>query len=64
MEPDALRGVTVQSGRDWSILHDAPRHEGRLHFETDRFRTVGSEKHATAGARWRAGRICGGNSTT
>ncbi len=31
---DALRDVTVQSGQDWSILHDALRREGRLHFET------------------------------
>ena len=31
---DALRDVVVQSGEDWSILHDALRREGRLHFET------------------------------
>jgi benzoyl-CoA 2,3-dioxygenase component A len=31
---DALRDVTVQAGQDWSILHDALRREGRLHFET------------------------------
>ncbi|WP_238914218.1 benzoyl-CoA 2,3-epoxidase subunit BoxA [Achromobacter insolitus] len=31
---DALRDVTVQGGQDWSILHDALRREGRLHFET------------------------------
>jgi benzoyl-CoA 2,3-dioxygenase component A len=31
---DALRDVAVQSGQDWSILHDALRREGRLHFET------------------------------
>ncbi|AVJ29466.1 benzoyl-CoA 2,3-epoxidase subunit BoxA [Achromobacter spanius] len=31
---DALREVVVQSGEDWSILHEALRREGRLHFET------------------------------
>jgi benzoyl-CoA 2,3-dioxygenase component A len=31
---DALREVTMQSGQDWSILHDVLRREGRLHFET------------------------------
>lgn len=31
---DALRDVVVQSGEDWSILHDVLRREGRLHFET------------------------------
>lgn len=31
---DALRDVVMQSGEDWSILHDALRREGRLHFET------------------------------
>ena len=31
---DALRDVVVQSGEDWSILHEALRREGRLHFET------------------------------
>ncbi|GAB1575427.1 benzoyl-CoA 2,3-epoxidase subunit BoxA [Bordetella petrii] len=31
---EALRDVVVQAGQDWSILHDALRREGRLHFET------------------------------
>lgn len=31
---DALRDVAVQAGQDWTILHDALRREGRLHFET------------------------------
>jgi len=31
---DALQDVVVQSGKDWSILHEALRREGRLHFET------------------------------
>lgn len=31
---DALRDVVVQSGEDWTILHDVLRREGRLHFET------------------------------
>ena len=31
---DALREVVVQSGEDWSILHEALRREGRQHFET------------------------------
>lgn len=31
---DALRDVTMQSGQDWSILHEVLRREGRLHFET------------------------------
>jgi len=31
---EALRDVVVQGGQDWTILHDALRREGRLHFET------------------------------
>jgi benzoyl-CoA 2,3-dioxygenase component A len=31
---DALRQVAVQAGQDWTMLHEALRREGRLHFET------------------------------
>lgn len=31
---DALRQVVVQAGQDWTMLHEALRREGRLHFET------------------------------